>query len=1098
MLNEAISKMPEAFESKILLRGQEYFLKGQVLNIRFSEGLLRGRVKGSSSQIYDVHMDLKSWPGNPSRCTCVYHQNCKHAAACLFALRDRDQLNSTSHSPDRLDRKLDIWLKNLRAQEEQKNPQKSASSHHLTYLIQLKLDGYEHKVIIRLALAKLLKRGGYGKKIVFNSLAESKKQHFIEEDEDIIAQLLFKCAVAGWFDSLVIRNSELLARIISTGRAFFVEQDEAPIQLGEDLEGVCQWILSANGNQRLVLTQGEEILEPLLLDECWYSDNDKAQMGRLHTSYPAKQLRHLLDAPPIPLEQAELLSEKMAATCPDFPAPKVFKQREIVEKTPIPVLILDTIHQQDMEYSWLYEEDEAIEAIFIAKLVFDYDGIRIPYNDHCPFVMREQEDILVEYKRDTAFESLKREELQQTIALRLTELWEAKQWNISEESFFVLEHIRVFSDLDLLYSQSIPYLKQKAWHIEFASPLYQEIIHIDDVEWYSELEENTTDFFSYQLGILVEGKPVSIVPLVADLIQRYTGSTLDLLADDQLVTLPLSNGRALQLPMGRIKPLVRLLLQFGTRHINEQQQLEISKYQLILMQEAELALAATAARWQGAELLRQELKQLTQMKELPEIKAPAGLKAQLRDYQLYGLSWLQFLRVSRFNGVLADDMGLGKTVQTLAHLQYEKEQGRLNHTALIVAPTSLVGNWYAEAQRFTPELKVLIYHGSDRHQDNFEDYDLIISTYGLIHRDKEKFIAYHFYYLILDEAQFIKNARTKTTQIIQQLKASHRLCLTGTPLENHLGELWSLFHFLMPGLLGDSKQFRLWFRTPIEKYADNDRRELLARRVKPFMLRRTKNQVASELPPKTEMTRTIELVDAQRDLYEAIRMSMEKKVRDAIAKQGLGKSHILLLDALLKLRQVCCDPRLLSLPEAEIARGTSAKLEVLMELLDNLVEEKRRVLIFSQFTSMLQLIEEELVAKKYDYLKLTGQTKNRQALVEQFQEGNTPIFLISLKAGGTGLNLTKADTVIHYDPWWNPAVEDQATDRTHRIGQENPVFVYKLITAGTVEEAILGMQERKRQLVDGILSADASQTLSLTEADLEQFFMPLDVESRLK
>ena len=1096
MLNEAISKMPEAFEAKILLRGQEYFLKGQVLNIRFSEGLLRGRVKGSSSQIYDIHMDLKSWPGNPSRCTCPYQQNCKHAAACLFALRDKDLLNSPSQSADRLDRKLDLWLKNLRAQEEQKGTQKQESSHHLTYLLQLKLDGYEHKVTIRLALAKLLKRGGYGKKIVFNSLAESKKQHFIEEDEDIVAQLLFKCGVVGWFDGLIIRNSELLSRILATGRAFFVDDDEVAIELGKELTGVCQWILAANGNQRLVLTQEEEILEPLLLDETWYFDKNTLQMGRLYTPYPAKQLRHLLDAPPIPLEQAELLSEKMAATCPEFPAPKIFKQREIIEQKPIPVLILDSIHQADMEYSWLYEEDQTIEAIFIAKLSFDYGGIRIAHSDPGSFVMREQENTLFEYKRDAESEALKKEELKQTVALRPAELSEERQWGRTEESFYVLKDIHVFADLDALYSHAIPYLRQQGWQIEFASPLYREVIQSDDIEWFSELEESSTDFFSYQLGILVEGKPVSIVPLVADLIQRYTGSTLDLLSDEQLVTLPLNDGRALQLAMGRIKPLVRLLLQFGTRQINEAQQLQISKYQLILMQEAELALAATRSRWQGADLLRNELKQLIQMKELPEIKAPSGLKAQLRDYQLYGLSWLQFLRVSRFNGVLADDMGLGKTVQTLAHLLYEKEQGRLKQAALIIAPTSLVGNWFVEAQRFTPELRVLIYHGSDRHQDNFDDYDLIISTYGLIHRDKAKFVAYYFYYLILDEAQFIKNARTKTTQVIQQLKAAHRLCLTGTPLENHLGELWSLFHFLMPGLLGDSKQFRLWFRTPIEKHAHNERRELLARRVKPFMLRRTKNQVAKELPPKTEMTRTIELVDAQRDLYEAIRMSMEKKVSDAIAKQGRGKSHILLLDALLKLRQVCCDPRLLSLPEAEMAHGTSAKLEVLMELLDNLVEEKRRVLIFSQFTSMLKLIEDELVAKKYDYLKLTGQTQNRQALVEQFQEANIPIFLISLKAGGTGLNLTKADTVIHYDPWWNPAVEDQATDRTHRIGQENPVFVYKLITAGTVEEAILGMQERKRQLVDGILSSDAPQSIALTEADLEQFFMPLDLRSQ--
>lgn len=1091
MLHEAISKMPDAFESKILLRGQEYFLKGQVLNIRFSEGLLRGRVKGSSSQIYDIHMDLKTWPGKPSQCSCPYQHNCKHAAACLFALRDKDSANPVQPA-HKLDRKLDIWLKNLRAQEDQHAVQKTEPSHHLNYLLTLKQEGHEHKVVIKLAMAKLLKRGGYGKKIIFNSLADSKKQHFIDDDNDIVAQLLFKCGVVGWFDSLVIRNSELLARIIATGRAFLTHEEAIPIQMGEELTGVCQWVLASNGQQRLVLMHEDELIDPLLLDECWYYDHARTTMGRLHTSYPAKQLRHLLDAPPIPMDQAELFSKKMATTCPEFPTPRVFKQREVLEITPVPVLIFDTLNDPDLELSWLYDHSDAVNVLFVAKVAFDYQGLIIPAQDRGAFVMRQQEHTLLEYKRDTEFEAAQLLELHQSIALRAADDWEQEHWHLEQEEVLILDKVQAPADLEQLYTHSLPYLKSKGWRVEFASTLYQEIVHADDVEWYSELQESTTDFFSYQLGILVEGKPVSIVPLVADLIQRYSGAALDSLVDTQLVTLPLHDGRALQMQLGRIKPLVRLLLQFGVRHIDEEQQLHINKYQLVLMREAELAIAATRSRWQGAELLRQELKQLVQLTKLPEIVPPTGLQAHLRDYQLYGLSWLQFLRTSRFNGVLADDMGLGKTVQTLAHLQYEKEQGRLNSAALIVAPTSLVGNWYAEAKRFTPELKVLVYHGSDRHQDCFDQYDLVISTYGLIHRDKEKFVAHFFYYLILDEAQFIKNARTKTTQIIQQLKASHRLCLTGTPLENHLGELWSLFHFLMPGLLGDAKQFRLWFRAPIEKHADDARRELLAMRVKPFMLRRTKNQVVHELPPKTEMTRSIELVGPQRDLYEAIRMSMEKKVRDAISKQGLGKSHIVLLDALLKLRQVCCDPRLLSLPEASIAHGTSGKLDVLMELLDNLMEEGRRVLVFSQFTSMLQLIEEQLIARNCEYLKLTGQTQNRQALVDRFQEGATPVFLISLKAGGTGLNLTRADTVIHYDPWWNPAVEDQATDRTHRIGQENPVFVYKLITTGTVEEAILGMQERKRQLVNGILSADASQTLALTESDLDQFFMPLN------
>lgn len=1090
MLNEAISKMPEAFESKILLRGQEYFQKGQVLNIRLSDGLLKGRVKGSSSQIYDIHMDLKAWPGKPSRCTCAYQLNCKHAAACLFALRDREKVSIDFQPVDRLDRKLDTWLKNLRVQEASA-VKKHEVTHHLVYLIHLRLEGHEHKVTIELALAKLLKRGGYGRKMAFNSLSDSKKQHFINDDNEIVAQLLFKCGVTGWFDHLTIRNSELLERIIATGRAFFIENENMPIQIGETLTGKCQWILAPNGSQSLLLMQENKSIDPLLIDESWYFNYSESVMGRLTTPYPVRQLRHLLEAPPIPLEQTELLAKKMAKTCPEFPTPQTFKKRETVEVTPVPILILDALNEHDKESSWFNDKDEDINALFVTRVAFDYSGLVISSTDECVSVVRHHDDVLVEYKRDQSFEDIKLQELNFELSLRPTHQWENYNFGLDEHAVFVLKDIQELADLELLYNTALPRLKNQGWRVEFASPLYQEVVSADDVEWFSDLHEGSNDFFSYQLGILVEGRPVSIVPLVADLIHQYSGNDLDNLPDEQLVKLPLNDGRVLQLNMGRIKPLVRLLLQFGMRHIDENHQLQINKYQLILMQEAELAIAATKSRWQGAELLRDELKQLIRLTDLPEIQKPLGLNANLRDYQHYGLNWLQFLRTSRFSGVLADDMGLGKTVQTLAHLQYEKEQGRLKSATLIVAPTSLVGNWKAEAKKFTPELTVLVYHGIDRHQDNFDDYDLVISTYGLIHRDKDKFIEYPFYYLILDEAQFIKNARTKTTQIIQQLKASHRLCLTGTPLENHLGELWSLFHFLMPGLLGDAKQFRLWFRTPIEKYADLDRRELLARRVKPFMLRRTKNQVASELPPKTEMTRNIEITGSQRDLYEAIRMSMEKKVRDAIAKQGLGKSHILLLDALLKLRQVCCDPRLLSLPEAAIAHGTSSKLEALMELLDNLVEEGRRVLVFSQFTSMLKLIEEELTARNYDYLKLTGQTQNRQALVDTFQEGKTPIFLISLKAGGTGLNLTRADTVIHYDPWWNPAVEDQATDRTHRIGQENPVFVYKLITTGTVEEAILGMQERKRQLVNGILSADASKTMTLSEADLDQFFMPL-------
>lgn len=1089
MLNEAISKMPEAFESNVLLRGQEYFQKGQVLNIRLSEGLLKGRVKGSSSQIYDVHMDLKIWPAKPAHCTCNKPTNCKHAAACLFALRDRDQLSQSKNLDNRLDRKLDIWLKNLRVQEEN-TIKKHEPTHHLVYLIDLKLKGFEHKVAIELALAKILKRGGYGKKNPVNNLSDSKKQHFIADDGEIVAQLMFKCGISNGFDVLTIRNTELLERIIATGRAFYKDNQTTPIQLGEQLTGTCQWVLSPDGTQSMQLMQGSNTIQALLIDDCWYFDINQPILGRLSTRYPVPQLKHLLEAPPITIEQGELLAKKMRTTHTDFPAPKVFSNKILMEIPPVPVITFGAMGSEADQDSW-FDEQTDCSIVFTAKIAFDYGGVLIGFHEKLDKVMRALDKDLLISIRDSSFEEKKIEELFHVVHLRATRPLENAQWQLKKDELFILEEVKGFTDLEFLYSQVIPDLKNLGWRIEFASDLYQEIVHEEDIEWFSELHDSTNDFFSYQLGILIEGKAVSIVPLVVKLIQRYTVDELDQIADHQMVKLPLGSGRVLQVQLGRIKPLIRLLLQLGFHQMDENHVLQINKYQFILMQEAELALLATQSRWRGADELRQGLRQLTQLTQIPEVPQPKGLRANLRDYQQLGLNWLQFIRATGFSGVLADDMGLGKTIQTLALLQCEKEQGRIKAPTLIIAPTSLVGNWLAEAKRFTPQLQVLVYHGTERHHDSFESYDLVISTYGLIQRDKEKFINQDYYYLILDEAQFIKNAKTKTTQIIQQLKATHRLCLTGTPLENHLGELWSLFYFLMPGLLGDARQFRLWFRTPIEKNGDTQRKELLARRVKPFILRRTKNEVAKELPPKTEMTRYIELSGPQRDLYEAIRMSMEKKVREAIAKQGLGKSHILLLDALLKLRQVCCDPRLLSLPQAAMAHGHSSKLEALMELLDNLVNEGRRVLIFSQFTSMLELIEQKLINHQYQYMKLTGQTQNRQSLVESFQQGTAPIFLISLKAGGTGLNLTRADTVIHYDPWWNPAVEDQATDRTHRIGQENPVFVYKLIASGTVEEAILGMQQRKRQLVEGILSSETSKSMVLTENDLEQFFMPL-------
>ncbi|MDN5483611.1 MAG: DEAD/DEAH box helicase, partial [Pseudomonas sp.] len=364
-------------------------------------------------------------------------------------------------------------------------------------------------------------------------------------------------------------------------------------------------------------------------------------------------------------------------------------------------------------------------------------------------------------------------------------------------------------------------------------------------------------------------------------------------------------------------------------------------------------------------------------------------------------------------------------------------------------------------------------------------------TYALLPKDIEQLAALPLHVLILDEAQYIKNPSSKAAQAARELNARQRLCLSGTPLENHLGELWSLFHFLLPGWLGDVKSFNRDYRVPIEKRASDVRLQHLNGRIKPFLLRRTKEQVATELPPKTEIIHWVDLNEAQRDVYETMRLAMDKKVRDEITRKGVARSQIIILEALLKLRQVCCDLRLVNDATLPARGSSSGKLDSLMDMLDELFAEGRRILLFSQFTSMLSLIEAELKKRGIAYALLTGQTRDRRTPVKDFQSGKLQIFLISLKAGGVGLNLTEADTVIHYDPWWNPATENQATDRAYRIGQEKPVFVYKMIARGTVEEKIQHLQKEKSDLAAGVLDGRTTGDWQLGNEEIEALFAPL-------
>ncbi len=480
---------------------------------------------------------------------------------------------------------------------------------------------------------------------------------------------------------------------------------------------------------------------------------------------------------------------------------------------------------------------------------------------------------------------------------------------------------------------------------------------------------------------------------------------------------------------------------------------------------------------------RARLKSFDAIHEYP---LPQQMTAPLRPYQQSGYQWLRFLQEYRFGGILADDMGLGKTIQALAILQDARER-HVKGVSIVVVPTSLVFNWENEAHRFAPGLRVYSHRGTQRRKkhDIFDSIDLVITSYGILRRDIEFLKEFHFHYVILDESQNIKNNLSVNAKAARLLKADFRLALSGTPVENNLGELWSQFAFLNPGMLGTLRSFMENYARPIERDRNTECAEMLQRLLYPFILRRTKEIVAGELPPKQESIVYCEMESEQRTAYGHWREYYRRAVTKSIETVGLYKSKMKVLEGLTMLRQVCCHP---SMVDAQY-HGSSGKFETFIEMLDGIIAEGHKALVFSQYVKMLKILRKHCDSRGMVYEYLDGQTRDREERVNHFQNDDTVrLFLISLKAGGTGLNLTGADYVFHFDPWWNPAVEMQATDRTHRIGQTKKVFSYKLITKDTVEEKILLLQDKKKELVRDIITTDSGVMKSLTKEDIDALF----------
>ena len=644
---------------------------------------------------------------------------------------------------------------------------------------------------------------------------------------------------------------------------------------------------------------------------------------------------------------------------------------------------------------------------------------------------------------------------------------------------------------------AVPQLRALGWEIEIAAD-YPYLVADAESPWYARLEpdfeERGADWFNLELGVEIDGRRVDLLPALLDLLEECPDSaSLDALlrVPARFRVVPVGDGRYLPVPPERLRSLLAVVLELHGGERTADGGLCLPRARAALVTELDAAFASTGSqlRWQGDLTIYDHGRSLAQPPPSP--KVTLGLTVGLRPYQAEGVAWLDHLRAHDVGGILADDMGLGKTLQTIALLVLEKEAGRMDLPSLVVAPKSLVENWRREIRRFAPGLSTVVIAGTRRSElfPRMASADVVIVSYPLLVRDLERFSESSYHYLILDEAQAIKNPRSLAHGAVKTLNARHRLCLSGTPIENHLGELWALFEFLMPGFLGDLQSFRARYVAPERPEDTLPAIASLRRVVAPFILRRMKEHVAKELPPKTEIVRAVELEGAQRDLYESIRLAAHGDVRRAIRQKGMYGSAIAILDALMKLRQVCCDPRLVPTSSAR-AVGNSAKFELFFELVELGLSEGRRILVFSQFTRMLALIAEGLRERKIPYVELTGETSDRQAAVDRFQSGKVDLFLISLKAGGTGLTLTRADTVIHYDPWWNSAAQAQATDRAHRIGQTSPVFVYKLIVAGSVEERMLRLQTKKAHLASALLGTEPSAT-PLDEAALDDLFAPL-------
>lgn len=1082
------------FDSKTLRKGLSYQRDGRVI-------ALQALTHGLSAEIEDEGADYPvsvSWSGHTglrfssltATCTCKVSTQCLHAVAALaewFDLQksseeaDESAVSEVSATtieshleaapvvallvPTRSDHAVEKWFSSLTG---------LTSPVPAEGLLVAVVTQTEQQWQVVPVQTKIRKDGGWtvGKKY--------RNWHDVDAFAVGVSGVMRTCALRAmsWHPDTPQNDGHLhgqhgatgndLALLVDAGLITTEPLAHGPLRRGATCPGVLHWKETARGwllTLRVVQQSVEARVIPV--DPPWWINGREIGPVRLPVSQAVMHLIHSM--PPIPEVRLTAALVHLRELIPELPIPPT-------DDFPIPLPVLRTWRGQ------LRGEKAGVWGVLrtcdLAVVTFRYGTGEIPVSGSAVYVDGEA---LV--ARELRAERIRLAELSRAGFLQS----ELDGWAITEAGLPVGT---IFTMVEgTITPAALAVLRATGWEV---SGRTTEVVTITELGRLEATLVEGEGWFDLTLETQIAEQRVDLVALLTPLL--HGGPTVWQSLPTVAGAVLLTDGptQVLRVPLTLLQSLHdHLIALFGRERPSaskdQKEQKDQRDQRTTWRLEVWDAGLITVLDGLGATILGGErLRDIATVLTGPLLPAapPPGLLAELRPYQLEGLAWLQRLRSVGLGGILADDMGLGKTVQAIAHLEVERAAGRLDRPCLVVCPASLIGTWRRELERFAPKLLPVVLHGGKRELNKLAPGVIGITTYSTLVRDAEKIATIPLHIAICDEAQSVKNAASRGALAIRALEARQRLCLTGTPMENHLGELHTQVSWVAPGLLGIKAAFDELYVKAIDA-GITGRSALLRQRLKPVLLRRTKKQVAPELPPRSESIITVELGDRQRHLYESIRVTMDARVREAIALKGVARSHLDVLEALLRLRQVCCDPALLGTPEG-FACEESAKLECLSELLPSLLEDGRRILLFSQFTSFLDRIE-EVVLKPLGtpWLRLDGQTRDRQSLVDRFQALESPLFLLSLKAGGTGLTLTAADTVILADPWWNPAAEAQAADRAHRIGQDKPVLIYRLVAASTVEEKVIALQTRKKALADALYDESGQSLGQLTAEDLQ-------------